>query len=87
MVSYNKKYGIGLLKKHIFNEPIEEYRRYDLIMAKGDKSWRLKRNGKNKESYILPFQTTFFFGSQQSRPCTTSFLEDLMLCIVKGYHP
>jgi hypothetical protein len=41
-VSYNKKYGIGSLKKHIFNEPIEDYRRYGLIMAKVDKSWRSK---------------------------------------------
>jgi hypothetical protein len=27
VLNYNKKYGIGSLKKHIFNEPIEEYRR------------------------------------------------------------
>jgi hypothetical protein len=91
LVSYNTQYGTSVLKKHVTNKHVEEYRRWGLFVMQKSKDGGDERQAAKKQKTIPPFQITNFFGNHQrynkSDPTEQTFLEDLVLYIAKGYRP
>ncbi len=88
LVSYNTQYGTSVLKKHVTNKHVEEYRRWGLfVVEKSKHGGDQKQIGKKWKR--IPPQITNFLGNQRLHnkfdAAQQTFLEDLVLYIAKGY--
>jgi hypothetical protein len=91
LLNYNKDHGTSSLKKLVFHEHVEECKRWDLFLVQKAQGDGPQGETTKKRKNIPPFLIIEFFGTQQPYnkidPTQHAFFEDLILYIMKGYHP
>ncbi len=91
LMNYNKNHGTNALKKHACHEHPNLYKKWGLFLLQKVTKTQSEKQRTKKKKIVPPFQMINVFGNQwpynKSDPLQQTFLEDLVLYVVKGYRP